>query len=269
MVFRSKLLIFIPIGTLGVSYITQAAEWSTVRGSSSVTFVATQEGSQFQGLFETFSAEVDFDTADPNSGQIIGIVEPASVNSGDAERDATLLDRDWFDPNNYPESKFESEQIEEMNSHSGDRIISNQPHYSLLFRNSEIDPIPQSHKLGIGSIVYSPIGRGLLTGKYKPGHNFKRNDARFGHTAFSKENFERGYKIYEVLYEWSKDKNYNVSQLVIAWTLHTTGVVSAICGAKNPEQAISNAQAGDINLTQDDLDEINKITKELSIFDKT
>ncbi|MAR37379.1 MAG: hypothetical protein CL715_03370 [Chloroflexi bacterium] len=166
-------------------------------------------------------------------------------------------------------SNFNSEQIEEMNSHSGDRIISNQPHYSLLFRNSEIDPIPQSHKLGIGSIVYSPIGRGLLTGKYKPGHNFKRNDARFGHTAFSKENFERGYKIYEVLYEWSKDKNYNVSQLVIAWTLHTTGVVSAICGAKNPEQAISNAQAGDINLTQDDLDEINKMTKELSIFDKT
>ena len=114
MVFRSKLLIFIPIGALGVSYITQAAEWSTVRSSSSVTFVATQEGSQFQGLFETFSAEVDFDTANPNSGQIIGIVEPASVNSGDAERDATLLDRDWFDPNNYPESKFESEQIEEM-----------------------------------------------------------------------------------------------------------------------------------------------------------
>ena len=114
MVFRSKLLIFIPIGALGISYITQATEWSTIRSSSSVTFVATQEGSQFQGLFETFSAEVDFDTADPNSGQIIGIVEPSSVNSGDAERDATLLDRDWFDPNNYPESKFESERIEEM-----------------------------------------------------------------------------------------------------------------------------------------------------------
>ncbi len=166
-------------------------------------------------------------------------------------------------------SNFNSKQIKRMNKHSGNRIISNQPHYSLLFRNSEIDPIPQSHKLGISSIVYSPIGRGLLTGKYKPGHNFNSNDTRFGHTAFSKENFERGYKIYEALYEWAKGRNYNVSQLVIAWTLHTTGVVSAICGAKNPEQAISNAKAGDINLTQDDLDEINKITKKLSIFDKT
>ena len=165
-------------------------------------------------------------------------------------------------------SNFNSEQIEEMNSHSGDRIISNQPHYSLLFRNSEIDPIPQSHKLGIGSIVYSPIGRGLLTGKYKPGHNFKRNDARFGHTAFSKENFERGYKIYEVLYEWSKDKNYNVSQLVIAWTLYTEGVTSAICGSKNPEQAISNAKAGDISLTQDELSKINDLTNSLSVFEK-
>ena len=166
-------------------------------------------------------------------------------------------------------SNFTNKQIVEMNKFSGDIIISSQPHYSILFRHSEKEIIPQSHKLGIGSIVYSPIARGLLSGKYKPDHKFEENDTRSNHHAFSKDYFERGYKIYEALYEWSKGKNYNVSQLVIAWTLHTTGVVSAICGAKNPEQAISNAQAGDINLTQDDLDEINKITKELYIFDKT
>jgi len=167
MVFRSKLLIFISIGALGVNYITQAAEWSTVRSSSSVTFVATQEGSQFQGLFETFSAEVDFDTTDPSSGQIIGIVEPASVNSGDAERDATLLDRDWFDPNNYPESKFESERIEEMEDGSYRahaqltlRGITNPVVMDFTFESSEINRGNLSGTVKINRLDFG-VGQGF------------------------------------------------------------------------------------------------------------
>ena len=167
MVFRSKLLIFIPIGTLGVSYITQAAEWSTIRSSSSVTFVATQEGSQFQGLFEAFSAEVDFDTTDPNGGQITGVVEPASVNTGDAERDATLLDRDWFDPNNYPESKFESEQIEEMEDGSYRahaqltlRGITNPVVMDFTFESSETSGINRGNLSGTVKINRLDFGVG-------------------------------------------------------------------------------------------------------------
>jgi aryl-alcohol dehydrogenase-like predicted oxidoreductase len=55
--------------------------------------------------------------------------------------------------------------------------------------------------------------------------------------------------------------------LAIAWTLYTKGVASAICGSKNPEQAISNAKAADIDLTQDDILEINKITENISIYE--
>jgi len=165
-------------------------------------------------------------------------------------------------------SNFTNKQIVEMNKFSGDIIITSQPNYSIVFRHSEKEIIPQSHKLGIGSIVYSPIARGLLSGKYKPDHKFEENDTRSNHHAFSKDYFERGYKIYEALYEWSKDKNYNVSQLVIAWTLYTEGVTSAICGSKNPEQAISNAKAGDISLTQDELSNINDLTNSLSVFEK-
>ena len=167
MVFRSKLLIFIPIGVLGVSYITQAAEWSTIRSSSSVTFVATQEGSQFQGLFETFSAEVDFDTTDPNGGQITGVVEPASVNTGDAERDATLLDRDWFDPNNYPESKFESERIETMKDGSYRahaqltlRGVTNSVVMDFTFDSSEVSGINQGNLSGTVKINRLDFGVG-------------------------------------------------------------------------------------------------------------
>jgi len=165
-------------------------------------------------------------------------------------------------------SNFSSEQIERINKYTNNQIISIQPHYSILFRYSEIDPIPQSEKLGIGSIVYSPIGRGLLSGKYKPGHKFDQNDTRANHNAFKKDYFERGYKIFESLKNIAKDKNCNVSQLVIAWTLQTKGVVSSICGAKNSEQAISNAKAGDISFSKNELQAIENLTKPFSVFEK-
>ena len=165
-------------------------------------------------------------------------------------------------------SNFYSEQIERINKFSSDQIISSQPHFSILFRYSELDPIPQSHNLGISSIVYSPIGRGLLSGKYKPGHKFNQKDTRANHHAFGKDYFERGYNIFKSLESFALERSIEVSQLVIAWTLYTNGVVSAICGAKNSEQATSNAQAGDIELTQDELIEIEKLTKSFSVFEK-
>lgn len=89
-----------------------AAEWTTVDSTSSVSFLAIQQGSPFEGEFRSFTAEIDFDRSDPASGSIVGVVEMGSVRTGDSERDRTLLDREWFDPNNHPQSRFESESIE-------------------------------------------------------------------------------------------------------------------------------------------------------------
>ena len=164
-------------------------------------------------------------------------------------------------------SNFSSEQIKAMNEFSGNQIISSQPHFSILFRHSEKEIIPESNKLGIGSIVYSPIARGLLSGKYKPGHIFSKDDARHNHPTFDNAQLDNGGEIFNLLSEWIKDNSFNATQLSIAWTLYTKGVTSAICGSKNPEQAISNAKAGDIELTQDDISEINKLTENISIYD--
>ena len=89
-----------------------AADWNTVSATSSVSFSAIQQGSPFEGEFASFTAQIQFDQADPASGSIVGVVETGSVRTGDSERDRTLLDREWFDPNNHPESRFESESIE-------------------------------------------------------------------------------------------------------------------------------------------------------------
>jgi len=91
-----------------------AAEWQVVPDSSTVRFIGMQEGSAFRGRFQNFSATIDFDPADPAAGKIIGVVKMDSAETGDAERDATLLEEDWFDPDNYPESRFESQSIEAL-----------------------------------------------------------------------------------------------------------------------------------------------------------
>ena len=89
-----------------------AADWNMSSSTSSVSFRAIQQGSPFEGEFSSFSAQIQFDPGDPSSGSIVGVVETGSVRTGDSERDRTLLDREWFDPNNHPESRFESESIE-------------------------------------------------------------------------------------------------------------------------------------------------------------
>lgn len=91
-----------------------AAEWQLVEDSSNVRFIGVQEGSAFRGRFESFTATIDFDPTDPSAGKIVGVVKMDSVESGDAERDATLLEEDWFNPANFPESRFESESVEAL-----------------------------------------------------------------------------------------------------------------------------------------------------------
>lgn len=104
---------FIPIfcGLVICGQSPSAAEWSAVSSASSVSFEAIQQGSPFEGQFGSFTAEIDFDAGDPAGGSIVGVVEMASVRTGDSERDRTLLDREWFDPDNHPQSRFESDSI--------------------------------------------------------------------------------------------------------------------------------------------------------------
>lgn len=89
-----------------------AAPWTVVPETSSVGFVGTQQGTKFNGRFQTFTAVVDLDAADPTKGSIVGTVQLESVNTRDHDRDASLLDKDWFNAKEFPEAKFESQKIE-------------------------------------------------------------------------------------------------------------------------------------------------------------
>ena len=109
-----KWLTSVFFGVTVLAAFTLASEWELLNDSSSVRFIGVQEGSAFRGRFEDFSATVSFDVDNPSHGKIMGVVRVESVNSGDQERDSTLLDAEWFYPEKYPESRFESERIEEF-----------------------------------------------------------------------------------------------------------------------------------------------------------
>lgn len=114
MAIQARRILFVALVAFGATSAAQAAEWQLVEDSSTVRFFGVQEGSGFRGRFENFTATIDFDPANPADGKIIGVVKMDSAKTGDAERDATLLEPDWFDPENYPESHFESESIEAL-----------------------------------------------------------------------------------------------------------------------------------------------------------
>ena len=89
-----------------------AAPWTVVPETSSVGFVGSQQGTKFNGRFQTYTATINLDVADPTKGSIVGTVKLDTVNTRDHDRDAALLDKDWFDAKQFPEAKFESQKIE-------------------------------------------------------------------------------------------------------------------------------------------------------------
>lgn len=144
-------------------------------------------------------------------------------------------------------------------------IASSQSPYSMVFRDIEKEIVPYciEHKKAV--IAYSPLQRGLLTGKIKPGHQFNEGDTREGNRFYSTENISRINIFLDELRPLAADKNASLAQLVIAWTLRQPGITLALVGARNAEQAIQNAQASEISLTEEDLRIINDHLSRLSL----
>src|SRR6185503_11973391 len=110
---------FVTAAALAFSAGALAAPWTVVPETSSVGFVGTQQGTKFNGRFQTFTAEINLDVADPTKGgSIVGTVKLDSVNTRDHDRDSALLDKDWFNTKQFPDAKFESQKIEKTTNGS-------------------------------------------------------------------------------------------------------------------------------------------------------
>ncbi len=137
-------------------------------------------------------------------------------------------------------------------------LVSNQVPYSMVKRDIEADVIPYSIEKNMGIVAYSPIQRGLLSGKMKPGYKFSEGDHRAGLHFFKDENLKRTNEFLDKIKPLADSKNATLAQLVISWTIEQPGITIALVGARNAEQSIQNAKAIDVKLSKEDIDFINK-----------
>lgn len=132
-------------------------------------------------------------------------------------------------------------------------IVSEQVPYSMVKRGIETEIVPYCLRQGLGILAYSPLQRGLLTGKMKPGHSFEPNDSRIGQLWYKKENLKLVNGFLQKLEPLAAAKNASIGQLVIRWTIEQPGITVALVGARNVEQAVQNAGAANLSLSSVEL----------------
>lgn len=143
-----------------------------------------------------------------------------------------------------------------------DRIVVNQPEYSMLKRKIESEIMPLSQQNGISQVVFSPLAQGVLTGKYSSKGNIpadsRANDPKSNMFIGQFMNEEVLRKV-ERLDALAKEADMKLSHMAIAWILRQDNVASALVGASRPEQVVENVKASGIVLSEDVLTRIEEI----------
>jgi len=133
-----------------------------------------------------------------------------------------------------------------------------QPPLNLFERHVEVQLLPLCFKENLGVLVYSPLCRGLLTGKFSPNHTFKET-VRKRDPLFQGATFRRNVAIVERLREIAAEHGKSVGQLAVAWVLAHSAVSTALCGARRPEQIEENAGAVGWALSDEVLKQVDQI----------
>ncbi|WP_433376800.1 aldo/keto reductase family protein [Streptosporangium sp. CA-115845] len=143
-----------------------------------------------------------------------------------------------------------------------DRLVSNQPQYSMLWRVIEAEVVPLSEKEGVGQIVFSPIAQGVLTGKYLPGQpppaGSRATDPTGGDFISRMLNDDVLTRV-QRLEPIAADLGLSMAQLAVAWVLQNPNVSSAIVGASRPEQVRDNVRASGVRLDAEVLKKIDDV----------
>jgi aryl-alcohol dehydrogenase-like predicted oxidoreductase len=144
-------------------------------------------------------------------------------------------------------------------AHAVHPITALQTEYSLWSRDPEDSILPTVRELGIGFVAYSPLGRGFLSGRFRSPSDFPDDDFRRHHPRFQGENFERNMELVARVEELAFAKGVTAGQLALAWVLHQGDDVVPIPGTKRVRYLEENAAAASIELTDDELRQLDEI----------
>ncbi len=138
------------------------------------------------------------------------------------------------------------------------QIVSAQPRYNMVWRETQ-DVLDFCLEHGLGVLPHSVLSKGILGGKYRPGHFFENDDERTRFNFFKGDYFREVHQAVTKLDDWAKDHGRDIAQLAIAWILAQPGITSALVGAKSDQQVLQNVKAASWKLTEEELEEIEMI----------
>jgi aryl-alcohol dehydrogenase-like predicted oxidoreductase len=142
--------------------------------------------------------------------------------------------------------------------------------YHMFDRRMEQEIFPWAIENGVGVMGYGSLGHGLLTGAFKPDHEFEENDWRgqgavFGQRLLQGENFNRNVAVVERLkQEVAEPRGVPISQVALAWVLRHPALSTALVGARNPGEVEANVAGTELELADDELAKIEEILRGVS-----
>ncbi len=133
-----------------------------------------------------------------------------------------------------------------------------QPPYNMLQRQIEADTLPWCRERGISVMVYWPLLKGLLAGKFARDHVFAETDSRRKYPMFHGEQWQKNLDLVDRLREIAESAGHTVAELVINWTIHQSGITGALCGAKRPDQIGETSGGGGWRLSDEQFEQIDR-----------
>ncbi|MFD0712965.1 aldo/keto reductase [Paenibacillus sp. GCM10027626] len=152
--------------------------------------------------------------------------------------------------------------------HGWHRFEGLQPEYSLISRGIERELVPLAESEKVGIIAYSPLGRGILTGKYRQGET-PPAQSRLAAGEKRLELLLQGnlaYALVEAIRPLAERRGWTLAQFALAWVLSRPYVTSAILGASKPEQIRDSLQYAEQRLTPEELAEVDEASRRIGLF---
>ena len=142
-------------------------------------------------------------------------------------------------------------------AHATHPITAVQSEYSLWTRDPEDEVLSTLRELGIGLVAYSPLGRGFLTGQIRSIEDLPANDWRRTNPRFQEDALRENLSLADRVRELAEQRSVTPAQLALAWVMAKGEDIIPIPGTKSPLRLEENAAASEIDLSQDDVDELD------------
>ncbi|SDJ29559.1 aldo/keto reductase [Natribacillus halophilus] len=150
-------------------------------------------------------------------------------------------------------------------AHAVEPLTAIQSEYSMMWRKPEEELLPTLEELGIGFVPFSPLGKGFLTGKIDKNTTFDSSDFRNNFPRFKPENLEANQDLIELIERMAAGKNAKPTQIALAWVLAQKPWIVPIPGTRKLERLEENLGAAEVELTPEELGELNDALSKIDI----